>query len=144
VNLYELYQEPPINFLRVRFEQIVLPTEIVLRNLTPPLPRLARVYETKFWIERKAEGSPVRLIADADIRRLIRHDDKTWWETKENYEQVKLLEYYENSGDDGHMDMEMRGWVFVRESDAYSTVYTDWNNYLSRHFIHPPYKEIVA
>jgi hypothetical protein len=75
MKLYEIYAAPPMDFLRMRFEQIILPTEVVLRNLTPPLPLFARVYDTQFWAMRETKPTADSLLP-APVSKVLIHSSK--------------------------------------------------------------------
>ena len=119
--LYVLYKEIPINPVRLRFNQFVLPTEVVLRSMTPPMPDIARAYNCNLYVPIDASGQPTErnLYTHAEMRE--KFPGRQPYDTSTP---VFMIELYENWGDDGHTDYELSHWTFVMQSEMTTDFYT--------------------
>ena len=112
---------------RRSFRQIPLPTEIVLKDNTIPVQRYARAYRTEFYVPFETQDIVTNQEA-ADIDKKSENPRGVM----SIVVPVLLLEYFEDYGDDGHVDFIMKGWLFVREPELTSTFYTQWDNPLHK------------
>ena len=142
LKLYQFYKEIPVNTVRKSFQQFVLPTEVVLRSLTPPIPRFARAYDCDLF-------APFD-VPQENGQRLLYTAQEMQAAFPERYNRsglygmsvpVVLMELYENSGDDGHTDMELRGWTLVLKGEIPADFYTanNWNEPLRQKLQPEPY-----
>lgn len=77
-----------------------VPTEIVVRDIRDPvIMDQGRVYETGLWLQGRIIASYQDLPHDQGHREML-------W----------LSEVYEDLGDDGHVDYQLRGWRLIKHS----------------------------
>ena len=92
------------------YQTYPLPTEMVIYDAGFYAPQQGRIWRTDY----RTAALPDRIIAahrDELYKRL--GSDKMW----KTGEEIFLVEHYENWGDDGHTEMQLRGYIFVTHTD---------------------------
>jgi hypothetical protein len=102
-------------FLMNRYQTYNLPTEFVMREPGFVVPTQARIYRTDLFVT-SLPGREI-LLNRSDLakyaQRIKKQEFKGVWDVGE---EVFMVEHYENYGDDGHTEMTLMGYYFVRES----------------------------
>lgn len=118
LKLYSAVEIDPswLPFLMYRFQTFFLPTEFVMREPGFVTPTQGRIYSTDIFVS-SLTGKETLYDRNTlyDYGRKARGKDfHGVWDIGE---EVFMVEHYEDHGDDGHVEMQLRGYVFVRQSD---------------------------
>jgi hypothetical protein len=98
-------------FLMNRYQTYNLPTEVVVREPGFFTPKQGRIYRTNLW----ATNLPGRELV-LERSELLKYAKKLDKNLHDVGEEVFMVEQYSDRGDDGHTDMELTSYVFVRQS----------------------------
>jgi hypothetical protein len=108
-----------LKFLINPYQTFNLSTEFVFSEPQICAPKQGRIYRTDLFApNRQIRGR--FLVADRSKiydMHLRLHGREKFNGLHEVGEDVHMVEHYEDHGDDGHTDMRLTGYIFVRESD---------------------------
>jgi len=98
-------------YLMNRYQTFNLPTEFVVREPGFFTPKQSRIYATDLFVT-SLPGREVVFNRD-ELLKYVKKLEKTLWDVGE---ELFMVEHYSDRGDDGHTDMELIGYIFVRKS----------------------------
>jgi len=105
MKLYKVTTETP-DLLGMHYQEVPLPTEVVVTEAKVVVPRMARVYQPDLYL---VDGEAV------DYQELVRLRGSDFHGTAHE-ESVLLWEVHQDNGDDGHWDYRHEGWVYLPTS----------------------------
>lgn len=130
MKLYTFYETLPNTDLILRpFQQLPLPTEVVIREVGIQTPEFARAYYSDLYALKSSCEKGSSLFTYDQVRN---HYEKVLGEKfpgTSSLARVVLLEWWDDRGDDGHTDYYMYGWVTALVDDVPETFYVDGNSH---------------
>ena len=122
-----MYEEAPQQFLRNTCRQILVPTEVVIRDIFKPIQvYYSRAYWTHLFFAYDGlvpdEEQPVDQIR---LQEAVERAGQKFRGTYTHAEPVYLLEVFEDWGDDGHTQYRLVGWALVKQSDLKADLYAE-------------------
>lgn len=119
MKLHKVYTEMPVNVVGCSIHQILLPTELVITDEHQSLELAwARAYATPYYV-------PFGTDEIVTYKELMARSPKPFRGTSNVADDVYLLEYFEDEGDDGHTEFRLQGWVPIRGKELTRTFYTN-------------------
>ena len=110
-----------MKYLRNPFIQIAMPTEVVFKEPRIVVPKYARCYETDLYIYKLGLVLP--------YEELRKKEDFTG---TAHHPSVRLCELWHDCGADGHMEMYIKGWCFIR-MDKFNEDMLRWDTHIEYH-----------
>src|SRR5579872_3255244 len=111
MRLYTVYTEMSnMANLTCPFRQLILPTEVVVREINIYVPQMARSYFIDYFALKSGSNKGDAILSYKELLRYYEILGEKFPGTS-NCSRIELLEWWENTGDDGHCVMSMSGWI---------------------------------